>query len=99
VSLCGECGSSGAGTAYEAVWATCQQGLAACIRRYRENAVMHSSVPDEYKPMLLSEGERIPFPAPRREVRRPLDYVERTCTAADSITTAIRAPLPTSGSR
>jgi len=90
VSLCGEFGRSSAGASYEAVWASTQQGLRANIRRYRDNAVMHSSVPDEYKPILLSEGERIPFPPPRRSIRRPLDRVERThCTATDSIMTAI----------
>jgi len=48
-----------------------QQGLSAQIERYRNSPVMHKSVPDEWKPILLSGGERIPFPPPTRKIRAP----------------------------
>mmetsp|Transcript_11303 Transcript_11303/g.28372 ORF Transcript_11303/g.28372 Transcript_11303/m.28372 type:complete len:306 (-) Transcript_11303:116-1033(-) len=39
-----------------------QQGLTVNIERYRNSSVMHRSVPEECKPMLLSQGEPVPFP-------------------------------------
>jgi len=40
------------------------QGLGANIRHYRNSPVMHKLVPDEYKPVLLWDGVRRPFPEP-----------------------------------
>lgn len=86
-SLCGEGEGedTGGGATYEVSWTSGQQGLNANIRRYRNNPVMHESVPDKYKPMLFSKGERIPFPAPRRDIRCPQDNVERTRAGGASI--------------
>jgi len=39
-----------------------QQGLSANIERYRNSSVMHRSVPEECKPMMLSGGEPVSFP-------------------------------------
>lgn len=39
-----------------------QQGLKANIERYRNSSVMHGSVPEDCKPMLLTGGEPMPFP-------------------------------------
>lgn len=47
------------------------QGLAAHINRYRNSPMMHDSVPDEYKPMLLSSGIRLPFPHPTEMIKAP----------------------------
>jgi len=47
------------------------QGLSRHIERYRSSPVMHEGVPDEYKPILLSGGERISFPAAADKVRAP----------------------------
>ena len=33
--------------------------------------VMHSSVPDECKPILLSGTQRIPFPSPLKKIKMP----------------------------
>jgi len=52
-------------------WSTPYQGLAAHIHRYRSSPVMHESVPDSYKPLLLSGGESVRFPAPLRSVGVP----------------------------
>jgi hypothetical protein len=48
-----------------------QQGLSAHIERYRNSPVMHKSVPDEWRPILLSAGMRTRFPPPTRKIRAP----------------------------
>lgn len=52
-------------------WCEPNQGIQAHIERYRNSPVMHDSVPDEYKPMLLEHGERVPFPLPTKAIRAP----------------------------
>lgn len=52
-------------------WCEPNQGLEAHIDRYRSSPVMHGSVPDEYKPVLLQNGCRIPFPKPTKAIRAP----------------------------
>jgi len=52
-------------------WSGPHQGLVAHIERYRNSPVMSDSTPDEYKPILLEAGVRIPFPAPTRRIRAP----------------------------
>lgn len=52
-------------------WSSPRQGLAAHIDNFRNSPVMARSVPDEYKPMVFSSGERVPFPPPTRNVRSP----------------------------
>jgi len=48
-----------------------KQGLHTHVELYRNSPVMHELVPDEYKPILLKDGVRIPFPPPTRRVRKP----------------------------
>jgi len=52
-------------------WSDRDQGLKANVKRYRNNPVMHPSVPDEYRPCLFSNGERAPFPLPIRCLDKP----------------------------
>lgn len=52
------------------------QGLQAHIDRYKNSPVMHDSVPDSFKPILLAKGFRIPFPAPTRSIRAPRQRAE-----------------------
>uniref|UniRef100_A0A7S1QX78 RRM domain-containing protein n=1 Tax=Alexandrium catenella TaxID=2925 RepID=A0A7S1QX78_ALECA len=47
------------------------QGLAANIERYRNSPVMHDSVPDDFKPVLLHDGVCADFPEPTKRIRRP----------------------------
>lgn len=54
----------------EASWSS-TQGLTAYINRYRNNPVMHESVPEEAKPMLFERGARASFPGPSRKVKAP----------------------------
>lgn len=52
-------------------WSVPCQGLESNIERYRNSPVMHKSVPDEFKPAVFRDGQRVPFPKPTRKVRRP----------------------------
>lgn len=47
------------------------QGLARHIARYRDSPIMHKSVPEEIQPVLFKDGQRMPFPSPQGQVRRP----------------------------
>jgi hypothetical protein len=55
----------------EVSWSQPLQGLKAHIARYRNCPMMHEDVPDEFRPMLFSEGVRIAFPPPTEEVQKP----------------------------
>jgi hypothetical protein len=52
-------------------WSSLLQGLQSHIDRYRNSPVMHDSVPDEFKPVLFTNGERVPFPGPTKVLRAP----------------------------
>jgi hypothetical protein len=41
------------------------------VERYRNLPVMHSSMPDSFKPAVYFGGERVPFPAPTKKLRAP----------------------------
>jgi hypothetical protein len=41
------------------------------VERYRNLPVMHSSVPDSFKPAMYFGGHRVPFPAPTKRLRAP----------------------------
>lgn len=55
----------------DVLWSDEQQGLAANIERYRNSPVMHESVPEECKPIVLANGVRVPFPSPTKRLREP----------------------------
>jgi len=48
-----------------------QQGLAANVARYRNSSVMHSSVSEEHRPVLLRGGKPVAFPPPTRPLWPP----------------------------
>jgi len=52
-------------------WSGPHQGFEAHVERYRNSPVMHRSVPEEYKPLIFSEGTPIPFPPPTRRLKAP----------------------------
>lgn len=52
-------------------WCAEHEHLDVHIERYRNSPVMHETVPDSYKPVLFSGGERIPFPSPTKHIRKP----------------------------
>jgi len=47
------------------------QGLQANIDKYRNSPVMHVSVPQEFKPVVLVDGKVAEFPLPTKGVRAP----------------------------
>eukprot|EP00913_Durusdinium_trenchii_P031207 g29221.t1 len=55
----------------EVSWAHPHQGLAEHVERYRNSPVMHPSTPEEYKPMIFSDGQRVQFPGPTKAIRAP----------------------------
>merc|ERR1712054_189697 len=52
-------------------WCSPQQGLEAHVERYRNSPVMHESVPEEWRPLLLSHGVPVTFPAPTIKIKAP----------------------------
>merc|ERR1719389_588726 len=52
-------------------WAQPHQGLDEHVERYRNSPVMHPGMPDEYKPMVFQDGQRVPFPTPTKAIRAP----------------------------
>lgn len=52
-------------------WSSPTQGFEAHIERYQNSPVMHHSLPDEWKPVLLQQGVRIPFPPPTKPIKTP----------------------------
>jgi len=52
-------------------WGSPYQGLEAHIDRYQNSPVMHHSLPDTWKPVLLQNGVRIPFPKPTKVIKTP----------------------------
>mmetsp|Transcript_52030 Transcript_52030/g.111355 ORF Transcript_52030/g.111355 Transcript_52030/m.111355 type:complete len:396 (-) Transcript_52030:97-1284(-) len=55
----------------EVSWAHPHQGIDEHVERYRNSPVMHPSMPEEYKPMIFCNGERIEFPPPTKAIRAP----------------------------
>jgi hypothetical protein len=55
----------------EVAWNTPHQGLTTHIERYRNSPLMHESVPETYRPILLENGIRKRFPAPTSNIRAP----------------------------
>eukprot|EP00928_Gymnodinium_smaydae_P030667 TRINITY_DN2273_c0_g2_i3.p1 TRINITY_DN2273_c0_g2~~TRINITY_DN2273_c0_g2_i3.p1 ORF type:complete len:366 (+),score=50.10 TRINITY_DN2273_c0_g2_i3:78-1175(+) len=52
-------------------WSDPHQGLQSQVDLYRDSPVMHESVPDEFRPICLADGVRIPFPEPNKPPRAP----------------------------
>jgi hypothetical protein len=50
-------------------WSAPLQGLRAHVERYRNSPVMAQDVPDQFKPIILENGVRVPFPPPTRVLR------------------------------
>lgn len=52
-------------------WSFPFQGFEEHVRRYRNSRLLHPSVPDEMRPILLEHGVRVDFPPPTRSLRAP----------------------------
>mmetsp|Transcript_44577 Transcript_44577/g.115338 ORF Transcript_44577/g.115338 Transcript_44577/m.115338 type:complete len:272 (+) Transcript_44577:69-884(+) len=55
----------------QVAWSGQFQGLDANIERYRNSAVMHKSIPEEYKPCVLVDGVVSVFPKPTKALPIP----------------------------
>lgn len=55
----------------EVAWNSPHQGLETHVDRYRNSPLMHSSVPEAYRPVLFENGVRIKFPASTTRIRAP----------------------------
>ena len=55
-------------------WSKSQQGYDDLVCRYRDSPVMHSSVPDKHKPIILAEGCAQPFPPPTQPLQPPRKF-------------------------
>lgn len=61
----------------EVSWSDALQGVGAHVERYRNSPVMHETVPDECKPVLYKDGQRVPFPEPTKRIRAPRQWPRR----------------------
>lgn len=59
-------------------WSSPLQGLTEHVERFRNSPLMHSSVPDECRPILLRSGVRASFPAPTKTLRAPRPRASRS---------------------
>ena len=52
-------------------WSEPHQGLESHVERYRNSPIMHESVPDEYRPIVLQNGVRVACPESSKSSRPP----------------------------
>jgi RNA recognition motif-containing protein len=52
-------------------WSMPHQGYAVHVRRYQNSPVMHTAVPQEYKPMIFRHGVQQKFPEPTKKIKEP----------------------------
>jgi len=52
-------------------WGMELQGLEPHVERYRNSPLMHDSVPEVLKPAIFASGERVSFPPPTKNIRKP----------------------------
>lgn len=71
-------------------WSRPLQGLSAHIAHFRNSPVMHETVPDSYKPVLLADGKRVRFPSPRKRVRPPRQGARVICIGSSGRTATRR---------
>merc|ERR1719410_707439 len=80
------CGIRPVGSAPEdepcaASWSEPCRTLEEHIERYRNSPVMHERMPDEIKPAIFANGQRIAFPPPTKPIRLPrIRHVKGTTT-------------------
>jgi RNA recognition motif-containing protein len=54
-----------------AEWSDATQGLPSLVEKYRNSAIMHHSVADMHKPLLLCKASVLPFPQPTEMMGTP----------------------------
>lgn len=68
-------------------WSVAGKDAEDYVARYRNSPVMHESIPDECRPLLLQGGVPVAFPAPTRPLVQP-KKVRRAKTQAKARTEA-----------
>eukprot|EP00403_Amphidinium_massartii_P015411 CAMPEP_0178411356 /NCGR_PEP_ID=MMETSP0689_2-20121128/21453_1 /TAXON_ID=160604 /ORGANISM="Amphidinium massartii, Strain CS-259" /LENGTH=346 /DNA_ID=CAMNT_0020032561 /DNA_START=67 /DNA_END=1107 /DNA_ORIENTATION=+ len=68
------------------------QGLKQHVDKYRSSPVMHPSIPDEWKPVIMSNGHRVPFPRPTKHIKAPRHNKLRGATLAAAAVVAAGPP-------
>lgn len=63
-------------------WSEAQDDLDDHVRRYRDCAMMHEAVPDEFKPAIFANGMRLSFPPPTKRLRKPRAYLLKMWAAS-----------------
>merc|ERR1712137_561022 len=58
----------------QVAWSESHQGLVSQLEHFRNSPVMHEDVPDDFKPILLYNGTRVPFPPPTKELSAPRGF-------------------------
>merc|ERR1719189_1561034 len=53
------------------VWNDKSQGLSELVERYRNSPVMHEGIPEECKPVMFCNGQKVEFPAPTQKIKAP----------------------------
>jgi RNA recognition motif-containing protein len=59
-------------------WSKSQQGYDDLVCRYRDSPVMHTSVPDKHKPIILAKGILQTFPPPTEPLQLPRKFAPTT---------------------
>mmetsp|Transcript_67817 Transcript_67817/g.196146 ORF Transcript_67817/g.196146 Transcript_67817/m.196146 type:complete len:218 (-) Transcript_67817:82-735(-) len=50
------------------------QGREFLVEYFRNSDIMHKDVPDEFRPLLLENGQKVAFPAPTKRPKRPKGF-------------------------
>jgi hypothetical protein len=61
----------------ETQWNTAQQSIEDHAERYRNSPLLHPSVPEEWRPLLLCGGVPVAFPPPTRVLQKPRGRMAR----------------------
>lgn len=59
-------------------WSSAVQGLNNLVQKYQNSTVMHESVAETHKPVILCEGKAVEFPCPTEEISAPPCVTRRT---------------------
>lgn len=59
------------GTDVQVLWSDKEQGIDENVARYRNSPVMHNSLPEQFRPVLLRNGAMVNFPKPTKAIKAP----------------------------
>jgi hypothetical protein len=59
------------GSDVQVLWSDKEQGIDENVARYRNSPVMHNSLPEQFRPVLLRNGAVVSFPKPTKAIKAP----------------------------